>query len=155
MAFDWLGKWSCKKEVPANASSEGYDSATATADTPTLTRRTGETSTSSTSTILQNQDKGNEKTNASNEPMRKELIEQAAVNEDTWVVFPASAGWYPKRLYVNEVCSKEEIKISDSLLTQAAADKQEFPRGIVLYASNLIWLYRNSQWKCKFQAFPA
>ena len=24
--------------------------------------------------------------------MRKELIEQAAANEDTWVVFPASAG---------------------------------------------------------------
>ena len=37
-----------KKEAPANASSEGYDSATATADTPTLTRRTVETSTSST-----------------------------------------------------------------------------------------------------------
>ena len=71
--------------MPANASSEGYDSATATADTPTLTRRTGETSTSSTSTILQNQDKSNENPNASNEPMRKELIEQAAANEDTWV----------------------------------------------------------------------
>ena len=39
----------------------------------------------STSTIPQNQDKGNAKTNASNEPMRKELIEQAAANEDTWV----------------------------------------------------------------------
>ena len=124
--------------MPVNASSEGYDSATATADTPTLTRRTGETSTSSTSTILQNQDKSNENPNASNEPMRKELIEQAAANEDTWVVFPASVGWYPKRLYVNEVCSKEEIKISESLLTQAAADKQEFPRGIALYASNFI-----------------
>lgn len=74
-----------KKEAPANASSEGYDSATATADTPTLTRRTGETSTSSTSTILQNQDKGNENPNAYNEPMRKELIEQATANEDTWV----------------------------------------------------------------------
>lgn len=74
-----------KKEEPANASSEGYDSATATADTPTLTRRTGETSTSSNSTIPQNQNKGNENPNASNEPMRKELIEQAAANEDTWV----------------------------------------------------------------------
>ena len=74
-----------KKEAPANASSEGYDSATATADTPTLTRRTGETSTSSNSTIPQNQNKGNENPNASNEPMRKELIEQAAANEDTWV----------------------------------------------------------------------
>ena len=40
---------------------------------------------SSTSTIPQNQDKGNENPNASNEPMRKELIEQAAANEDTWV----------------------------------------------------------------------
>lgn len=40
---------------------------------------------SSTSTIPQNQDKGNAKTNASDEPMRKELIEQAAANEDTWV----------------------------------------------------------------------
>ncbi len=55
-----------KKEEPANASSEGYDSATATADTPTLTRRTGETSTSSTSTVPQNQDKGNENPNVSN-----------------------------------------------------------------------------------------
>lgn len=74
-----------KKEEPANASSEGYDSATATADTPTLTRRTGETSTSSASTVPQNQNKGNENPNTSNEPMRKELIEQAAANEDTWV----------------------------------------------------------------------
>lgn len=40
---------------------------------------------SSNSTIPQNQDKGNENPNASNEPMRKELIEQAAANEDTWV----------------------------------------------------------------------
>lgn len=40
---------------------------------------------SSNSTIPQNQDKGNEKPNTSNEPMRKELIEQAAANEDTWV----------------------------------------------------------------------
>lgn len=39
----------------------------------------------SNSTIPQNQDKGNENPNASNEPMRKELIEQAAANEDTWV----------------------------------------------------------------------
>lgn len=39
----------------------------------------------SNSTISQNQDKGNENPNASNEPMRKELIEQAAANEDTWV----------------------------------------------------------------------
>lgn len=74
-----------KKEEPANASSEGYDSATATTDTSTLTRRTGETSTSSASTVPQNQNKGNENPNASNEPMRKELIEQAAANEDTWV----------------------------------------------------------------------
>lgn len=40
---------------------------------------------SSNSTIPQNQNKGNENPNASNEPMRKELIEQAAANEDTWV----------------------------------------------------------------------
>lgn len=40
---------------------------------------------SSNSTIPQNQDKGNENPNTSNEPMRKELIEQAAANEDTWV----------------------------------------------------------------------
>mgnify|MGYP004520160477 CR=1 FL=1 len=39
----------------------------------------------SNSTIPQNQNKGNENPNASNEPMRKELIEQAAANEDTWV----------------------------------------------------------------------
>lgn len=39
----------------------------------------------SNSTIPQNQDKGNENSNASNKPMRKELIEQAAANEDTWV----------------------------------------------------------------------
>ena len=39
----------------------------------------------SNSTIPQNQNKGNENSNASNEPMRKELIEQAATNEDTWV----------------------------------------------------------------------
>lgn len=39
----------------------------------------------SNSTIPQNQNKGNENSNASNEPMRKELIEQAAANEDTWV----------------------------------------------------------------------
>lgn len=40
---------------------------------------------SSNSTIPQNQDKGNENPKVSNEPMRKELIEQAAANEDTWV----------------------------------------------------------------------
>lgn len=40
---------------------------------------------SSNSTIPQNQDKGNENPNTSNEPMRKDLIEQAAANEDTWV----------------------------------------------------------------------
>lgn len=40
---------------------------------------------SSNSTIPQNQDKGNENPKASNEAMRKELIEQAAANEDTWV----------------------------------------------------------------------
>lgn len=40
---------------------------------------------SSNSTIPQNQNKGNENPNTSNEPMRKELIEQAAANEDTWV----------------------------------------------------------------------
>ena len=62
-----------KKEVPANASSEGCDSATATADTPTLTRRTGETNTSFTSTIPQNQDKGNENLNASNESTHKDI----------------------------------------------------------------------------------
>ena len=39
----------------------------------------------SNSTIPQNQNKGNENPNTSNEPMRKELIEQAAANEDTWV----------------------------------------------------------------------
>ena len=39
----------------------------------------------SNSTIPQNQNKGNENPNASNEPMRKELIEQAAANEDTRV----------------------------------------------------------------------
>lgn len=40
---------------------------------------------SSSSTIPQNQNRANAKINASNEPMRKELIEQAAANEDTWV----------------------------------------------------------------------
>ncbi len=40
---------------------------------------------SSNSTIPQNQDKGNENPKVSNEPMRKELIEQATANEDTWV----------------------------------------------------------------------
>lgn len=40
---------------------------------------------SSNSTIPQNQDKGNENPKVSNEAMRKELIEQAAANEDTWV----------------------------------------------------------------------
>lgn len=40
---------------------------------------------SSSSTIPQNQNRANAKTNASNEPMRKEFIEQAAANEDTWV----------------------------------------------------------------------
>lgn len=40
---------------------------------------------SSNFTIPQNQDKGNENPNTSNEPMRKDLIEQAAANEDTWV----------------------------------------------------------------------
>ena len=39
----------------------------------------------SNSTIPQNQNKGNENPNASNEPMRKALIERAAANEDTWV----------------------------------------------------------------------
>lgn len=39
----------------------------------------------SNSTIPQNQNKGNENPNASNEAMRKALIEQAAANEDTWV----------------------------------------------------------------------
>lgn len=39
----------------------------------------------SNSTIPQNQNKGNENPNAYNEPMRKELIEQAAANEDTRV----------------------------------------------------------------------
>ena len=43
-----------------------------------------------------------------------------------------------KRLYVHEVANREEIKKrSDSLLTRAAADKQEVPRGIALYASIL------------------
>lgn len=40
---------------------------------------------STNSTIPQNQDKGNENPKVSNEAMRKELIEQAAANEDTWV----------------------------------------------------------------------
>lgn len=44
-----------KKEAPVNASSEGYDSATATTGMPTLTRHTGETSASSTSNISQEQ----------------------------------------------------------------------------------------------------
>lgn len=50
-----------KKEAPVNASSEGYDSATATAGIPTLTRHTGETSTSSTPNISHEQkaSKGN------------------------------------------------------------------------------------------------
>ena len=52
-----------KKEAPVNASSEGYDSATATTGMPTLTRHTGETSASSTSNISQEQkpSKGNVK----------------------------------------------------------------------------------------------
>ncbi|MGM9580340.1 MAG: LPD23 domain-containing protein [Anaerovibrio sp.] len=43
-----------------------------------------------------------------------------------------------RRLYVHEVASRKEIKkISDSLHARAAADKQEVPRGIALYASIL------------------
>lgn len=49
------------------------------------------------------------------------------------------SGMVPKRLYVNEVCCKEEIKISDSLLTRAVTNESNPPpRGIALYASNLI-----------------
>lgn len=39
----------------------------------------------STKGQTKSQSNGNENPNASNEPMRKELIEQAAANEDTWV----------------------------------------------------------------------
>ncbi|WP_296822822.1 hypothetical protein [uncultured Megasphaera sp.] len=47
-ANSWLlTGWEDKKEVPANARSEGYDSSTATTATPTLTRRSRETGTSS------------------------------------------------------------------------------------------------------------
>lgn len=43
-----------------------------------------------------------------------------------------------RRLYVHEVASRKEVKkISDSLHARAAADKQEVPRGIALYASIL------------------
>ena len=39
---------------------------------------------------------------------------------------------------MHEVASRKEVKkISDSLLTRAAADKQEVPRGIAFYASIL------------------
>lgn len=53
--------------------------------TATSTDSANGESLSSNSTIPQNQNKGNENPNTSNEPMRKELIEQAAANEDTWV----------------------------------------------------------------------
>ena len=38
---------------------------------------------------------------------------------------------------LTEFQRKSKEKISDSLLTRAAADKQEVPRGIALYASIL------------------
>ena len=59
-ANSWLlTGWEDKKEAPVNARSEGYDSSTATTATPTLTRRSGETGTSSTSIITQKAEKGN------------------------------------------------------------------------------------------------
>ena len=58
-ANSWLlTGWEDKKEAPVNARSEGYDSSTATTATPTLTRRSRETGTSSTSIIPQEVKKG-------------------------------------------------------------------------------------------------
>lgn len=59
-------------------------------------------------------------------------------NEENFVLCRIVEEQNQKRLYVHEVANREEIKkISDSLLTRAAADKQEIPRGIALYASIL------------------
>lgn len=52
MNVDGIG---VKKEAPVSASGEGYDSTTATTDTPTLTRRTGETDAFLGSSVVQNQ----------------------------------------------------------------------------------------------------
>ncbi len=58
-ANSWLlTGWEDKKEAPVSARSEGYDSSTATTATPTLTRRSRETGTSSTSIIPQEAEKG-------------------------------------------------------------------------------------------------